>query len=300
MRLSLTILLTFAAIAAVGLNNSASASELRPDSTSYELKLEDGIEAFYRSDWAKADQLFAELQKQSPDDARAYFFESMIPFWKYYFGDNSAESADRFLEQSQKAIEISQSHLNKNPHDTTMVLMLSGLYGYQSLVAASEKRYKTAIQSGMTGFKYTRQLLSLDADDPKALIGKGMFYYMVGSVPSGLQWVTNMAGMSGDMQEGFKALEQAARSDSYVSNDAKMILAYLYEREEKYQQSLKHLKDLTQRYPENIIFQYNQARLLEKCQQLVEARQKYEQVLTMEVNDLQLLKEKSRNRLQKL
>ena len=100
MRLSLTILLTFAAIAAVGLNNSASASELRPDSTSYELKLEDGIEAFYRSDWAKADQLFAELQKQSPDDARAYFFESMIPFWKYYFGDNSAESADRFLEQS--------------------------------------------------------------------------------------------------------------------------------------------------------------------------------------------------------
>ncbi|MDZ7682522.1 MAG: hypothetical protein U5J63_12625 [Fodinibius sp.] len=267
---------------------------------SYEMKLEDGIEAFYRSDWQKAARLFRELRQEAPQDARSYFFESMIPFWKYYFGGNSEQAADRFLQRSQKAIEISQNQLEKNPRDTTMVLMLSGLYGYQSLVAASEKRYKTAIQSGMTGFKYTRQLLSLDADDPKALIGKGMFYYMVGSVPSGLQWVTNLAGISGDMQEGFDALEQAAQSDSYVSNDAKMILAYLYEREKKYQQSLDQLKDLTQRYPENIIFQYNQARLLEQCQQPARARQKYQHVLTMEVDDLQILKEKSRNRLKKL
>ena len=270
------------------------------DSTDYERQLEDGISAFYRSNWNKAGNIFSQLQAKAPDDARAYFFDSMIPFWKYYFGGNSAQAADRFLERSKKAIAISQQRLNKNPHDTTMVLMLSGLYGYQSLVAASEERYRTAIQSGMTGFKYTRQLLSLDADDPKALIGKGMFYYMVGSVPSGLQWVTNMVGMSGDMQEGFRALEQAAQSDSYVSNDAKMILAYLYEREKKYQKSLMHLKELTQRYPENVIFQYNQARLLEQCQQPKEARQKYQQVLTMEVNDLQLLKEKSRQRLQKL
>ena len=270
------------------------------DSTAYEKKLQEGIQAFYKSNWNRAGAIFNDLQNQSPKDARAYFFDSMIPFWKYYFGSNSARSADQFLKRSQKAITVSKNQLNANPHDTTMVLMLSGLYGYQSLVAASEKRYRTAIQSGMTGFKYTRQLLSLDADDPKALIGKGMFYYMVGSVPNGLKWVTNMAGMSGDMQEGFRALEKAAESDSYVSNDAKMILSYLYEREKKYKKALQHIKDLTHQYPENIIFQYNQARLLEKSEQLSEARDKYQQVLTMEAGDLQSLKEASRNRLQKM
>lgn len=270
------------------------------DTTAYEKKLQEGIQAFYKSNWNRAGTIFRDLQTQSPKDARAYFFGSMIPFWKYYFGGNSARAADQFLERSQKAITVSKNRLNANPHDTTMVLMLSGLYGYQSLVAASEKRYRTAIESGMTGFKYTRQLLSLDADDPKALIGKGMFYYMVGSVPNGLKWVTNMVGMSGDMQEGFRALEKAAESDSYVSNDAKMILSYLYEREKNYKKALQHIKDLTHQYPENIIFQYNQARLLEKSEQLSEARDKYQQVLTMEAGDLQSLKEASRDRLQKM
>ncbi len=273
---------------------------VKVDSTAYEKKLQDGIEAFYKTDWSRAGAIFIDLKEQSPQDARAYFFHAMIPFWKYYFGNSSARAADLFLERSEKAIEVSKNQLNANPHDTTMVLMLSGLYGYQSLVAASEKQYRTAIQSGMTGFKYTRQLLSLDADDPKALIGKGTFYYMVGSVPNGLKWVTNMVGMSGDMQEGFKALEQAANSDTYVSNDAKMILTYLYKREKQYEKALGHIKDLTHRYPENIIFQYNYAQLLEKCEQVPAARKKYEHVLTMKTDVLPSLKEKSRSRIQNM
>lgn len=270
------------------------------DSTTYDKQLEVGIDAFYKTDWNRAASIFNSLQEKDPNDSRAYFFDSMIPFWKYYFGESSEEVADVFLQRSGKAITISKNQLQKNPHDTTMVLMLSGLYGYRSLVAASEKRYRTAIESGMTGFQYTRQLLSLDADDPKALIGKGMFYYMVGSVPSELKWVTNMVGMSGNKAEGFKALKQAATSDSYVSNDAKMILAYLYERENQEQKAIAQLQDLASKYPENIIFQYNLARIHEKCSNLSQARAKYEHVLSMKVDDLQELKEKSRVRLQNL
>jgi tetratricopeptide (TPR) repeat protein len=270
------------------------------NSTSYEIKLEKGIEAFYKSDWQQAKSIFSDLQSRAPNDPRAYFFDSMIPFWEYYFGGKSRHAAKEFLECSQKAISISQTQLQQNPHDTTTVLMLSGLYGYRSLVAASEKEYRTAIESGMTGFKYTRQLLALDADDPKALIGKGLFYYMLGSVPDGLKWVTNMVGMSGDTQQGFASLKKAAQSDTYVSNDARMILAYLYEREKKYQKAISYLVSLTKKYPQNIIFQYNQARLHEKLKQLPEARKKYKHVLAMEIDGMQLLKDQSRSRLQKL
>jgi len=270
------------------------------DSSSYELKLEQGIDAFYKTDWQRAGSIFDELKSARPDDSRAYFFSAMIPFWSYYFGERSQEVANTFLERSRKAITISKNKLESNPRDTTMVLMLSGLYGYQSLVAASEKQYRTAIQSGMTGFKYTRQLLSINSDDPKALIGKGMFYYMVGSVPNGLQWVTNMIGFSGDMEEGFRALEKAAASDSYVSNDAKMILAYLYEREQQPRKALTYLQDLAMKHPQNIIFQYNRARLLEECDQPEEARDIYRQVVSMNTTALQSLKEKSRSRLQNL
>jgi len=270
------------------------------DSTSYDQRLEQGIEAFYKADWQQAQTIFAELQSIRPFDSRAYFFDAMIPFWKYYFGGQSKEIARTFLDRSDKAIEMSRKQLSDNPRDTTMVLMLSGLYGYQSLVAANEGEYRTAIEQGMTGFQYTRQLLALDDDDPKALIGKGMFYYMVGSVPSGLKWVTNMIGVSADMQQGFKALKTAAQSESYVSNDAKMILAYLYEREGKNEEALNYLQNLSEKYPQNIIFQFNKARLLEKCQKTDYARDAYQLVLNMKTQDLQSLKDLSRTRLQNL
>ena len=79
-----------------------------------------------------------------------------------------------------------------------------------------------------------------------------------------------------------------------------MILAYLYEREEKYGQSLKHLKELCKRYPENIIFQYNRARILEKNNQFTLARENYQQVVRMDNNGMEILRQKSEERLRKL
>ena len=102
------------------------------------------------------------------------------------------------------------------------------------------------------------------------------------------------------MQKGFDVLEQAAKSNSYVRNDAQMILAYLYEREQKDEKALKHLEALSARYPKNIIFQYNRARLLEKTNQIDQARAKYRMIASMDTNALDILKQKSKDRLQKL
>ena len=155
----------------------------------------------------------------------------MMPFWEYFFIHQKSELATDFLEQSESAVELSEQRLDNNPNDTTMVFLLSGLHGYRSLVAASEKNYRVAMQSGVTGFSYTRQLLSIDSNRPDAQIGRGMFYYMVGSIPSEVRWLTNIAGIRGDVKMGFRELEKAAESDSAVRYDAMMMLMYLHEKE---------------------------------------------------------------------
>lgn len=287
------LLLHFMPVVTFGVNSSE-------DSEPYEQKLEQGIEAFYQTDWDKAGKIFEELQSYDGKDPRAFFFDAMIPFWKYFFAGNSPEAASDFLSRSELAIEISQNRLDRNPHDTTMVLMLSGLHGYRSLVAASEKNYQTAIQSGMTGYTYTRQLLALDNADPRALIGKGIFYYMIGTVPNELRWATNMMGIRGDMEEGFAILEKAATSDSYISNDAKMILSYLYKREEKFKKAIRHIKDLCERYDNNIIFRFNYAELLEKTNQEHEAKKIYKSLIQSQNSHLSELKAQSRKKIRRL
>ena len=273
----------------------------QPDtSATYDEKLQVGIEAFYNTEWEKADSLFQELMEEDENDPQPHFFSSMMPFWEYFFIEQNEELADEFLSRSEKAVNLSEQKLDSSPNDTTMVLLLSGLHGYRSLVAAGESNYRVAIRSGMTGFSYTRKLLSLDTDRPDARIGRGMFYYMLGSVPSELKWATNIAGLKGDMEQGFEELKKAAESDSYVSNDAIMLLMYLYNKEERYEEALSYAEKLTERLPKNIIFKFKKAEILENSGNKDQARELFAEIAERNHQRLSTLIMKSKEKVEQL
>lgn len=270
------------------------------DSLSFEEKLEYAIEQFYQTRWTKSEDLFDTLKAEYPDDPRPYFFESMMPFWEYFFIHQKSELADKFLNQSERAVALSEQRLANNPSDTTMVFLLSGLHGYRSLVAASEKEYRIAMQSGVTGFTYTRQLLSIDSNRPDAQIGRGMFYYMVGSIPGEVRWLTNLAGIRGDIEMGFRELEKAADSDNAVRYDAMMMLMYLHEKEEEISKAVEYAERLSDRYSENVIFLYKAAKLHELLGNTEQAAEKYRLVISLNNENLHELTKMSKNRVDEL
>ncbi len=283
--------------AAGGAAFSDSTSEV---SDEYGKKLDKGVDAFYRTDWETASAIFTELNMQNPEDPMPVFFQSMLPFWEYFFIDQRSESAEQFLKISEQAVSLSRERLEKSPGDTTMVLMLSGLYGYRSLVAAGESNYRTAMQNGVTGFSYTRRLLSLGSDRPDARIGRGMFYYMVGSIPSGMRWATNMAGLRGDVEQGFSELKIAAESDSYVSNDAKMMLMYLYDKEGRFIEALTYAELLTAKFPENVIFKFKKAQIHENAGNIDHAVALYSEIIKMDNPSFNRLTQNSKERMSEL
>ncbi|MEX0823463.1 MAG: hypothetical protein WD008_03690, partial [Balneolaceae bacterium] len=42
-------------------------------------KLEEGVQAFYQTEWGRARIIFDELKSESPSNPMPYFFESMMP-----------------------------------------------------------------------------------------------------------------------------------------------------------------------------------------------------------------------------
>jgi len=298
---SLLIGVLYCALITVILAWAPESSQAQPSSSksAYEQRLEQGIDAFYRSDWQRATTVFRQLQQLEPNNPRAWFFDSMVPFWQYFFGGGDAKIARDFLKSSDKAIKVAEKRLKAAPRDTSVVFILSGLHGYRSLVAAAEKEYSTAIKSGVTGFSFTRQLMSFDDSNEDALIGKGVFNYMMGSVPREGRWMTCMMGMSGDIQVGFQELERAANSTSASKTEAMMILAYLYDREKMHDDALRVSRKLVDAYPENIIFQFYLARSLDNLKQLSEATDVYKRVVEMN-SELQGLKDTSNVRLREL
>jgi tetratricopeptide (TPR) repeat protein len=142
--------------------------------------------------------------------------------------------------------------------------------------------------------------MSMDNDDPNTLMGQGVFEYMIGSIPREGKWIARLAGLSGDVDRGFQILEEAARSDSYVRNDAAMFLAYFYEQEGRIDDATRHLQTLSQRYPHNIIFGYNLARLYEIAGQSQKARTIYTELVQQSTASVPMLLTLSRERIQAL
>ena len=260
----------------------------------------DGIEAYYQTDWEKANLYFQKVKDEDPSDPRPYFFEAMMPFLEYFFIEQSESLANRFLEKSEIAVELSSERLEDSPSDTTMVLLLSGLHGYRGLVAADQNNHRVALSSGLTGFNYTRKLLSINTDRADARIGRGMFYYMVGSIPSGMKWAANIVGLSADIDDGFDELKKAAESNTYIRNDALMMLMYLYSREEQYKDALQYAEELTSTLPDNVIFLYKKAEIYEQLDDRQQAVSTYKRIVALDNKHLQRVTSISRDRIKKL
>lgn len=255
------------------------------------------IESFYKADWEKTRTSLSDLKRLDSSDPMPYFMEAMIPFWAYFFGGMDSQNAKEFLDLSEIAIKVTERKLDVTPEDTSSILLLSGLHGYRSLVAAQEKRYGIAMSSGATGYGYTKSLMKMDNDNPNTLMGQGVFHYMVGSIPSEVKWMARLAGLSGDKQHGFMLLERAAESDSHVSNDARMFLAYLYNRDEEFVKAQHHLSILVNDYPTNPIFHYNLGLIHESLGDLESAQIAYSNVISIGSKDLAELTRLSKERL---
>lgn len=292
----ITILMVFPGI----LHEAGAEKGDREKYTDFEQQLNTGVAAFYRTEWEEARTIFQALQKQRQEDPRPYFFEAMLPFWKYFFTDECPEAARQFLEKSEKAIDVGKKRIKSAPEDTTTVLIMGGLYGYRGLVAASERQYRTAVSSGASGFSFTRRLMGMSADNPDVLIGQGVFHYMMGTIPREARWLTSIAGLSGNRETGLKLLEEAAASDTYTSTDARMILTFLYHQEELYEEALRIVEPLVEKWPDNVIFRYFYALSLDNNGQAVKAKEQYRIIVDRDHPELPALRDRGRERLEYL
>lgn len=251
-------------------------AEVCSDSSTAGELTQQGQAHFYRTEWSQAQTCYHALQEKMPDDPTGYFLDSMIPFWEYYFVERDPELADRFFEASQKAITRAERILVAHPDHPGAIAMLSGLYGYRSMVASEEGEIREAFRSGRRGYDYTQRLMEMEQRTPEMLIGRGIYHYMAGSVPRSLRWLARLFGLDGQKQTGVDYLEEAVRGDSFSRLDARLILSVIYRREDLLESALYHLNELLSEYDENRIFLLMKADLLQESGDLEAAGTIYE------------------------
>jgi tetratricopeptide (TPR) repeat protein len=120
---------------------------------------------------------------------------------------------------------------------------------------------------------------------------------MVGSIPSEIRWMFTLFREKGSVERGFEELRLAASDSTYIGDEAKMILAYLYEKEKRYEEAIEFLDQLIDEYPNNPIFLYLKANNLQALAKDELASEFYYQVSELENPSFARLRERSLEQL---
>src|SRR5262249_19888968 len=125
-----------------------------------------------------------------------------------------------------------------------------------------------------------QQVLALDPSFDDARLSVGAYNYVVGVIPGFVKLLLLPLGIrSAGKDVGIQQLETAAAKGKNNATDARMLLVVVYNREKRYNDALKIIDELRDRYPRNFIFELTKASTYGKMKRWDDAVGTYQRFL---------------------
>lgn len=218
-----------------------------------------GLELIYNFEWNRAEEIFINMTKENPSIPDGYHFLSSIYLW-YYLGGRNKNDFDNFLYYSDQAIELLKQALDNSPDSAYLNYLLGSSYMYRAVAFTREENYLDAVWASKKSETYLTETLRIDPKFIDAYLGLGLYNFAVGQIPSAFQWALSLAGIKGDKQKGIEYIKKAAANGNLAKVEAQYYLSQiltevLFENEA----ALYYLKNLSRKYPNNLLFNYSYA-----------------------------------------
>ena len=162
------------------------------------------------------------------------------------------ETAAAFSDAVGRAITLARERIARNPRDADAHYQLGAAVGLRaSYTATVEASASRAFRAAREAYDENETVLSLDPSRKDAGLIVGTYRYIVAALSLPLRWMAYVAGFGGDRERGLRLIEGAAAYGSDNQTDAKFALLLLYNRERRYDDALRVLAALRERYPRN-------------------------------------------------
>ena len=226
---------------------------------------------FYNLDHDQALRTYREAIAADPQDAGAYrgLASSLWLSITYrrgnmtvddYIGRSSSstpppappETAAAFRDAIERSLALSRQRIEANPRDVDAHYQLGAAFGLRaSYIATVEGSTLGAFRAAREAYDAHEKVLDLDSARKDAGLIVGTYRYIVSTLALPLRWVAYVAGLGGGREKGLQLVEGAAEYSGGNQTDARFALLLLYNREKRYDDALKQLAILRERYPRN-------------------------------------------------
>jgi hypothetical protein len=247
-------------------------------------ELEKGYRLLYQQQFLPAREVFEAWADQNPEEpfgqvsvAATYLFEEFflqnILTSDYFLDDKrflggitGAPNADRvknFEDACGRARNIATHRLKSQPRDSEGLYALTLCAGMQSDADSMLLRKHLDALKHMKEANASAELLL--RDHPKAYdayVAPGIAYYVIGSLPGSARFVLWFGGIHGDKELGMSQVQKTADDGHYLRPFAQILLALAARREKKAELAQKTLKELTEEFPGNAVYDTEYAKAL--------------------------------------
>ena len=163
-----------------------------------------------------------------------------------------AETVAGFQSAVDTAIALARERIAKNPKDADAHYQLGSAIGLRASYSATvEGSVVGAFRAAREANAEEETALSLQPQRKDAGLIVGTYRYIVAALALPLRMVAYVAGFGGGKEKGIAQIEEAAAYGGDNTTEARYALILLYNRERRYDDALKQLATLREKYPRN-------------------------------------------------
>jgi len=270
------------------------------DAPSFDTLRQEGFQSLYNLDYTTAREKFERMIEVAPDHPAGYLYLA-TNLWMnvlnssrrlqtgIYSGTSFyAETKEKvdptvdknFRDYVARAISLAEAKLAKDNDNIEATYYLGAAYaalgGYEASVARS---FFSALRGGSKAVDLHKRVIKLDPNYIDAYLTIGMYDYIVGSLPLPVKILAAIGGIRGSRRRGIEELKQVVERGKLASDDARVMLIALYNREKKFEDALKLLTELSSKYPRNYLLKLESAATLFNLNRRDESYRAFEELL---------------------
>ncbi|MGH9615044.1 MAG: tetratricopeptide repeat protein, partial [Bryobacteraceae bacterium] len=239
-------------------------------------EISSGFDHFYNLEYDQALVDFHREIERQPNDPDGYNHAAQSILYRGMFrsgaleselvgGTNSflrrpkvtipASDEAEFFHSIDKAVQLSQALIQKDPNDKKALYALGVAYGlranYDFLV---RKAWRDSLRDASLARETHAKLTAIDPSFIDARLTQGLDDYVIGSLSWAVRMLGFLAGIRGDREEGVRELELVATEGEHNKINAQILLAVIYRREKRPSAAIPLLENLSRQFPRNPLY----------------------------------------------
>lgn len=249
------------------------------------------MDANYRMDTERSEDIFNEAISEWPEDPMPYLFKGGLYLNKFrYLNENMEEERKRLKEQilylNNKVIDIARKQIKENPDDVRAYYCLGGANGNLGRFYILNGKWLRGYWKGKKGFKILEKIVEKDHKYYDAYVGLGIYHYFSATLPKVVKVLSFLlGGPKGDKEKGINELELVRDNGTLLSIEARRVLLRVFRFEKDWNGFYHTSKWFAEHYPENINFQIPYIYGLTKERRYSDAQHQLSKVDSMLEND---------------